>query len=129
MPGMKRISLACVLFFLASCGGGGGGGSDSGPSGSAPGSCDLRGLAAAGYCQEYAFDPAALSAYETNCTSSGGTWIAGPCPHAMSLGGCRRTEVGFGDITNWFYEGGPYTTADEIMTLCVADGVSTYVAP
>ena len=115
------------------CGGGGAStgvdasqGSDSGSS-SSVGSCDLR--SSAGYCQEYAFAATALAAYHTSCTTNGGTWADAACPRASALGGCGRTEAGFGETANWFYAGGPYADANAVMTVCAGDPAAHFIAP
>jgi hypothetical protein len=91
------------------------------------GSCDLR--SGAGYCQEYFFSPASLDVYHTNCDTSGGTWADAACPREMAIGGCGRTEAGFGDAANWFYAGGPYADATAVMMVCAGDPAAHFIAP
>lgn len=127
-----------ISFMCVACGGPSGGvdaggderdagGRDAGVE-TAIASCDLRTVAM--YCQEYDFRADSLAAYETACTDNGGTWADAPCPRASSLGGCRASQAGFGELTNFFYEGGPYADATQVMQLCEGgDPPSTYVAP
>ena len=135
---MRTVAMLCLSAVLSmSCGGGpsggtdaGGGGTDSGGAATdagTAGSCDLR--ASAGYCQEYFFAADALAVYHTSCDTNGGTWADAACPRAMALGGCGRTEMSFGETANWFYVGGPYTTADQVRMVCDADPAAHFIAP
>lgn len=130
---IRSLLTAGLVSMTLGCGGGGStgvdaasGGGDTGSSGSV-GSCDLR--SSAGYCQEYAFDATALAAYQSSCTTGGGTWAATACPRAGAIGACGRTQDGFGEMANWFYTGGPYTDAAAVMTVCAADPAAHFIAP
>ncbi len=96
------------------------------------GSCDFRvlGKPSAAYCQEYIADPAIVSVYKSNCTSSGGAWLDGGCPHTGSLGACGNTSTRPPIVTirNWFYLGGSYSSAQYLQAMCEGNK-DVYTAP
>lgn len=93
----------------------------------ATGSCNLT--TSVGYCQDYTnWDPNGIGPYRTACTDNGGTWSDSTCTHASAVGGCRMSSA-LGDLTNWFYEGGPYDAAMAREACESGTSDSMFVAP
>lgn len=100
-------------------GGQGGGGNDVGTITH----CDVT-SAGTQTCLEFGTDYTANRA--AGCNVLHGTYSAGPCDHASSSGGCKRTVPQNGTQTLYYYP--PITTAD-VMVQCTNDANATYVAP
>jgi hypothetical protein len=64
----------------------------------------------------------ALTSAMAGCTT--GVWGTGACPRDGLLGGCQPVP----DDVEWYYMGGKYATAAEVMTACTMQG-ATFVAP
>jgi hypothetical protein len=108
-------TLLCSTLLMLACGG----------SSTTTSSCDLRNAAQYQYCQQYDGSSAFVSAYKSQCPSSG-TWADAACTHASALGGCRSLS-GSDSVTTWFYSGGQYASAADVMAGCTSP--STFVAP
>jgi hypothetical protein len=117
---MRRWFLPVALLWGAGCG----------SSAEPIGSCDYRktGMPAQQYCQEYQASASVIATYRGTCPQ--GAWGDSACPRQSALGGCRTSEASLGlTVTNWFYQGGPYASAEVVKMSCAADGKSMYVAP
>ncbi|MBL9004529.1 MAG: hypothetical protein JNJ46_09795 [Myxococcales bacterium] len=76
-------------------------------------SCDYRPLAPKGpnSCEEYVGDATATQNYKNSCAlNPGAVWATVGYPRVNALGGCTSVGPTF-TLTNWGYQGGPYTDA------------------
>jgi hypothetical protein len=77
-------------------------------------------------CTEYEAGGDFISVYEQGCAANDGTWRDGlSCPRENAFGACR-ISVASVTQTTWFYMGGEFTSAMQVMNSCPTGG---YIAP
>lgn len=139
-----RSSVVPVFAFALAIGGCGGSSSPDVVPGTA--SCTVTQMVSGGgtvlsqrICQEsIGLSSAQVTQLKQQCMLPGGglgadagisqqaTFASAPCSHDGALGGCRLLQGGV-TVTSWYYQMGPFTSAD-IQQLCTSVG-ATFVAP
>ena len=107
---------AALLWVVASCGSGGAGGSN----------LQTYHCSSTAQVNEVCIEYSALSGSEIDSAQSTcelGLWGPGGCSRTGVLGGCQVIP----NEVNWYYPGGMYSTAEDVIKECSMSG-ATFVA-